>query len=331
MTTQMNHISKDGFGEPKVLVMSTNPQPIPAQDEVLIRVAAAGVNRPDVVQRRGAYPPPPGVTDIPGLEVAGTIEAVGSAVMDIAVGDQVCALVSGGGYAEYVSVPAGQVLPIPKNMSMAEAAALPETFFTVWANVFQLGQLQRGETILIHGGSSGIGTTAIQLAAARGARVFTTVRSAEKARACLELGAEAAIDYTSEDFVERVLELTNDKGVDVILDMRGGDFFAQNMRAAAQQARLVSIASLAGRKATLDIPTMMKKRLTITGSTLRARAVEEKTKIAQELAREVWPLLDENKIKPKIFRTLPLADAAEAHRLLESNEVVGKVVLLCDT
>lgn len=330
MTDQMRYISIDGFGGPEVLTPTTGPRPEPGEGEVLIRVAAAGVNRPDVVQRRGAYPPPPGVTDIPGLEVAGTVDALGEGVTEIAEGAEVCALVAGGGYAEYVAVPVGQVLPVPQGFGMVEAAALPETFFTVWANVFRLGALQKGETILIHGGSSGIGTTAIQIAAARGARVFTTVRSPEKAEACRALGAETAIDYTREDFADKVLELTDNVGVDVILDMRGGAFFAENVRAAAFGARLVSIASLAGREATLDIPTMMKKQLTITGSTLRGRSVAEKTKIARELLKEVWPVLDRGAIRPEIYRALPLSEATEAHRLLESNAVVGKIVLTCE-
>lgn len=330
MSDTMRYVKINGFGDPEVLKLAEGPRPAPAEGEVLIRVKAAGVNRPDVVQRRGAYPPPPGVTDIPGLEVAGEIAEVGRGVSGFSEGDRVCALVAGGGYAEYVAAPAPQVLPIPQGLDVVTAAAIPETYFTVWTNVFQLGGLKAGEVLLTHGGASGIGTTAIQLAATLGARVFATVRSDEKAEACREIGAEEAINYTTENFADRVLALTDGAGADVILDMRGGDFFPENLRAVAQNGRMVSIASLAGREVKLDIPTMMRKRLTITGSTLRARPVAEKGAIAEELRTHVWPLFEAGKISPRVSKTLSLKEATEAHRLLEGNEVVGKVVLLTE-
>lgn len=330
MSDTMRYVKINGFGDPEVLKLAEGPRPAPAEGEVLIRVKAAGVNRPDVVQRRGAYPPPPGVTDIPGLEVAGEIAEVGRDVSSFSEGDRVCALVAGGGYAEYVAAPAPQVLPIPQGLDVVTAAAIPETYFTVWTNVFQLGGLKAGEALLAHGGASGIGTTAIQLAATLGARVFATVRSDEKAEACREIGAEEAINYTTENFADRVLALTDGAGADVILDMRGGDFFPENLRAVAQNGRMVSIASLAGREVKLDIPTMMRKRLTITGSTLRARPVAEKGAIAEELRTHVWPLFEAGKISPRVSKTLSLKEATEAHRLLEGNEVVGKVVLLTE-
>ncbi|QIE47824.1 NAD(P)H-quinone oxidoreductase (plasmid) [Pseudohalocynthiibacter aestuariivivens] len=326
----MNYVKIDGFGAPDVLKLTTGPRPEAAEGEVLIRVTAAGVNRPDVIQRLGNYPPPPGASDIPGLEVAGEVAALGKGVTDFAVGDRVCALVTGGGYAEYVAAPVPQVLPIPKGFDDVTAAAIAETYFTVWTNVFQLGALKEGETLLVHGGASGIGTTAIQLAHALGAHVIATVRSAEKADACRAIGAETAIDYTSENFADRVLEVTDNRGADVILDMRGGDFFPENLRALAQNGRMVSIASLAGREVRLDISLMMRKRATITGSTLRGRPVKDKGAIAQELHQYVWPLFEQGRIKPQIAQTLPLADAAAAHRRLEGNDVVGKIVLICE-
>jgi putative PIG3 family NAD(P)H quinone oxidoreductase len=330
MQKMMQHIVIDGFGDPEVLKMSEGPRPIVRAGEVLIRVAAAGVNRPDCSQRRGSYPPPPGVTDIPGLEVAGRIAAVGDGATGFHVGDRVCALVAGGGYAEYVAVPAPQVLPIPDGMDDATAAAIPETYFTVWANVFQLGALKPGESLLVHGGASGIGTTAIQLASALGSRVYATVRSPEKAAACERIGAEAAVDYTAEDFVERIMAMTDGAGVDVILDMRGGAYMARNIHAAATGGRLISIASLAGKEGTVDIPLMMRKRLTITGSTLRARPVAEKGAIAAELSETVWPLFERGEIRPQVSVRLPLTDAARAHALLEANDVIGKIVLCMD-
>jgi NADPH:quinone reductase len=314
-------------GEPEVLVPAERPRPVAAAAEVLIEVAAAGVNRPDVMQRRGRYPPPPGASDIPGLEVAGTIASVGSAVSGWHEGDAVCALVAGGGYAEYCVAPAPQCLPVPRGLDLVAAAAIPETFFTVWTNVFERGRLAAGESILIHGGSSGIGTTAIQLARARGARVFATAGSAEKCVACERIGAERAINYREADFLAAIRDLTGGRGVDVILDMVGGEYFARNVDALAVDGRLVAIATLHGAKAEITIPTIMQRRLTVTGSTLRARSVAEKGAIARAVHTNVWPLIESGVVKPIIFRTFPLASAAEAHRLLESGQHIGKLVL----
>ena len=315
-------------GDPDVLVAVERPRPSPGAGEVLIRVAAAGVNRPDVFQRRGRYPPPPGASDIPGLEVAGTVEERGPAVREFAVGDRVCALVAGGGYAEYCAAPAPQCLPVPAGLDLVSAAAIPETFFTVWTNVFERGRLQASETMLVHGGSSGIGTTAIQLAHARGARVCATAGSAEKCAACERLGAERAINYREEDFVAIVRELTGGRGVDVVLDMVGGDYFAQNIDSLAVEGRLVEIATLQGAKAELNIQTIMQRRLTITGSTLRARSVAEKGAIARAVHEQVWPLLESGAVKPIVHATFPLRDAAEAHRVMESSRHIGKLVLI---
>jgi NADPH2:quinone reductase len=315
-------------GNPDVLVAVERPTPSPAPGEVLVRVAAAGVNRPDVMQRMGHYPPPPGVTDIPGLEVAGVIERVGDGVGDWRVGDRVTALVAGGGYAEYCVAPAPQCLPVPANVDVVHAAAIPETFFTVWTNVFERGRLKAGESILIHGGSSGIGTTAIQLAHALGARVFATAGSAEKCAACERLGAARAINYRDTDFVASVKEATGGTGVDVVLDMVGGDYFPRNMDALAMDGRLVSIAVLNGVKATINILTLMQRRLTLTGSTLRTRPVAEKGAIATALRRHVWPLLEAGTVSPVIHATFPLRDAAEAHRVMESGAHIGKLVLV---
>ena len=315
-------------GGPEVLVETDRPKPFPASGEVLVKVAAAGVNRPDVMQRMGHYPPPPGVTDIPGLEVAGVVEQVGSGVGGWHVGDRVCALVAGGGYAEYCVAPAPQCLPVPSNVDFIHAAAIPETFFTVWTNVFERGHLTPGESLLVHGGSSGIGTTAIQLAHALGARVFTTAGSLEKCRACERLGAERAINYREEDFVAAVKQATAGKGVDVVLDMVGGDYFPRNMDALAMDGRLVSIAVLNGLKTTINILTMMQKRLTLTGSTLRVRPVAEKGAIAAALRQHVWPLLESGAVTPVVHATFPLRDAADAHRVMESGAHIGKLVLL---
>src|SRR6266851_2738849 len=315
-------------GEPDVLVPVERPRPSPAAGEVLIKVAAAGVNRPDVFQRRGRYPPPPGASDIPGLEVSGIVEAIGADVRDVRVGDAVCALVAGGGYAEYCTAPVPQCLPAPRGLDLASAGAIPETFFTVWTNVFERGRLQAGESLLVHGGSSGIGTTAIQLARARGARVCATAGSPEKCAACERLGAERAIAYRREDFVAVVRELTGGRGVDVILDMVGGDYFARNIDALAIEGRLVEIATLQGVKAELNIQTIMQRRLTITGSTLRARPVAEKGAIAAALRQHVWPLLEPGAVKPIIHATFPLRAAAEAHRVMESSAHIGKLVLV---
>ncbi len=315
-------------GGPEVLVTGERPTPAPAAGEVLIKVAAAGVNRPDVMQRMGHYPPPPGITDIPGLEVAGTIDAIGDGVAGWRVGDRVCALVAGGGYAEYCAAPAPQCLPVPKDMDFVHAAAIPETYFTVWTNVFERGRLKPGESLLVHGGTSGIGTTAIQLAHALGSRVFATAGTPAKCAACQSLGADRGVNYKTEDFVEVVKALTGGKGVDVVLDMVGGGYFPRNMDALAMDGRLVSIAVLDGLKTTINILTMMQKRLTLTGSTLRVRPIEEKAVIAAALRQHVWPLLDAGKAIPVIHATFPLAAAADAHRVMESGAHIGKLVLV---
>jgi NADPH:quinone reductase len=315
-------------GGPDVLKPAARPMPMPGAGEVLIEVAAAGVNRPDVMQRLGSYPPPPGASDIPGLEVAGSVVAVGLGVHHTKIGDQVCALVTGGGYANYCVAPEAQCLPVPKGFSMMEAAALPETFFTVWTNLFERGGLKAGETVLIHGGTSGIGTTAIQLAKALGAhQIFATAGSRDKCHAAERLGATRGIDYKHEDFVKVVKEATGGRGVDVILDMVGGDYIQRNVNALAVEGRIVFIAFLRGAQAEVNFLPLMLKRGTITGSTLRARTVEQKGAIAAPLKRVVWPLLDQGKIKPQLYRTFPLAQASEAHRLMETSEHIGKIVL----
>ncbi len=314
-------------GGPEKLVPNRRPVPRPAPGEVLIKVATAGVNRPDCLQRQGGYPPPPGASDIPGLEVAGTIAALGEGVEDRMIGDEICALLTGGGYAEYCTAPAPQCLPIPAGLTLQQAAALPETFFTVWSNVFDRARLQPGETLLVHGGTSGIGTTAIQLAKALGSRVFVTVGGAEKMQPCLDLGAERAIDYREEDFVQAVKELTRNRGVDVILDMVGGDYTQRNLSALAVEGRLVFIAFLRGAKVELNLAPVMMKRLTITGSTLRARPVEHKAPIARSLQHIVWPLLAGGVVRPVIDRVFPLSEAAAAHALMESNRHIGKLLL----
>ena len=315
-------------GGPEVLKPVKRPVPEPAADEVLIAVRAAGVNRPDCIQREGNYAPPPGVTDIPGLEVAGEIAALGKDVAGWKAGDKVCALVAGGGYAEFVTAPALQCLPIPEGLDMVEAAALPETFFTVWSNVFERAGLKEGEVFLVHGGSSGIGTTAIQVAARLGARVITTAGSEEKCRVCVELGAERAVNYKQEDFVEAAKEFTEGKGVDVILDMVGGDYLPRNIKALAPDGRHVSIAFLGGAKAEINFMPVMLKRLTLTGSTLRPQTVERKGEIAQALRERIWPLIAAGEIKPVIHASFPLAEAAEAHALMESSQHIGKIMLV---
>jgi NADPH:quinone reductase len=315
-------------GGPEVLVPVERPTPVPAAGEVLIKVAAAGVNRPDVFQRLGRYPPPPGVTDIPGLEVSGTITEVASGAGSFRVGEAVCALVAGGGYAEYCVAPAPQCLPAPRGLDLADAAAIPETFWTVWTNVFERGRLQAGESILIHGGSSGIGTTAIQLARSFGARVFATAGSADKCAACERLGAERCINYREDDFVAVVREQTAGRGVDVVLDMVGGAYFARNVDVLATEGRLVEIATLQGAKAELNIQTVMQRRLTITGSTLRARPIADKGAIAAAVHRHVWPLIESGAVKPIVYATFPLRDASAAHRVMESSAHIGKLVLV---
>lgn len=325
---EMTYIRIDRFGPPEALVPARMAVPRPGPGEVLIEVAAAGVNRPDVLQRQGGYPPPPGASEVPGLEVAGEIVAVGDGVARWQVGDRVMALVTGGGYAEYCLAPAPQVLPVPERLSMTEAGGVPETFFTVWANVFDRGRLQPGESFLVHGGSSGIGTTAIQLARAFGATVFATAGSAEKCRACEDLGARRGIDYRAEDFVEVVKAETGGKGVDVILDMVGGPYVERNLQALAVEGRLAQIAWLQGSKVQANFVQLMLKRLTWTGSTLRPRSVEQKGEIAAALEAKVWPLLASGEVKPLIHATFPLAEAAAAHALMESSGHIGKIVLL---
>ncbi len=317
----------EGGGPPEVLRPASRPRPAPGKGEVLIRVAAAGVNRPDVLQRQGGYPPPPGASDIPGLEVAGEIVATGEGVNEWKAGDTVCALITGGGYAEYVAAPAPQCLPIPKGLSPVEAAGLPETFFTVWTNLYERGRLQKGETLLVHGGSSGIGTTAIQIASRLGARVFITAGSADKCAACEKLGAAKAINYRETDFVEAIKALTGGKGVDVILDMVGADYIERNIRCLAAEGRLVSIGFQKGSKADVNFMPVMLKRLTITGSTLRIQSVANKGRMAAALKATVWPLIEEGAIRPVIHATFPLEKAAEAHRLMESNAHIGKIIL----
>ncbi len=317
-----------GPGPPEVLQPTRRPVSPPGPGELLLRVAAAGVNRPDLLQREGRYPPPPGTTDIPGLEVAGTVVALGEGVTGWSEGGEACALVAGGGYAEYCAAPAPQCLPIPRGLAPVQAAALPETFFTVWANVFERGRLAQGETLLVHGGSSGIGTTAIQLGRAFGARVLTTARSAEKCRACEQLGAERAINYKEEDFVAVVNELTDGRGVDVILDMVAGSYIPRNLECLAREGRLVLIAFLGGTTAEVDFRPVLQRWLTVTGSTLRPRSIEEKGRIARALEGDVWPLLESGAIAPVIHATVPLVEAAQAHRILEEGAHVGKVVLV---
>ncbi len=314
-------------GGPDVLKPLTMPTPAPGAGEVLIKVAAAGVNRPDVLQRIGAYPPPPGASEIPGLEIAGEVVALGEGASLWKTGDKVCALVAGGGYAEYCSVHETNALPVPDGLTMAEAAGVPETFFTVWTNVFERGALKPGESLLVHGGSSGIGTTAIQIASQLGSTVYTTAGSADKCAACEELGAERAINYREEDFVEVLKQATGKKGIDVILDMVGGDYIQRNIKAAARDGRIVNIAYLNGSKAEVDFMMVMLKRLTLTGSTLRIRSPAEKAAIADALRKTVWPLIEAGKVKPQLFKTFPLAQADKAHALMETSTHIGKIVL----
>ncbi len=314
-------------GGPEVLQPIEVPTPVPGPREVLIRVAAAGINRPDLMQREGKYPPPPGATDIPGLEVAGTIEACGPAVTRWNVGDRVCALVSGGGYAEMCVAPDAQCLPIPKGLDLVSAGGIPETFFTVWMNVFDRGHLSEGESFLVHGGASGIGTTAIQIARAFGARVFATAGTDERCRVCERLGAERAVNYTTEDFVAVLTALTGGRGIDVILDMVGAPYFARNLELLALEGRLLQIAVLRGGRAEIDLVRLLRRRLTVSGSVLRARTMEEKGAIARAVEDRVWPLVEAGKVLPVIYARFPLREAAEAHRLMESGSHIGKIVL----
>lgn len=320
-------ISIQHFGGPEALVPVTQTTPTPAAGQLLVRVHAAGVNGPDLHQRRGRYPPPPGASEIPGLEFAGEVVALGEGVTRFKVGDKVCALVAGGGYAEYCTVHETNALPAPESLSMVEAAALPETFSTVWTNVFQRGKLQAGETVLIHGGSSGIGTAATMLAKAFGAKVIVTVGSEEKREACLALGADVAINYRTQDFVAETKRATSGNGADVIVDLIAGDYVARNYEAAAMNGRIIQIGVQNGPAKELNLMTMLVKRLTHTGSTLRSRSVAEKAAIARELEQQVWPLLNEGKLKPKIFQTFRLEEASKAHELMESSQHIGKIVL----
>ncbi|WGI22751.1 NAD(P)H-quinone oxidoreductase [Amylibacter sp. IMCC11727] len=326
--TKMNVVEISKPGGPEVLVPATRDIPEVGHGDILIKVIAAGVNRPDALQRAGAYDPPKGASDLPGLECSGTVAAVGAGVTRWAVGDEVCALLPGGGYAEYVTTPADHALPVPKGLDMVQAAALCETYYTVYSNVFMRGGLKAGEVFLVHGGSSGIGTTAIQLAAKAGARVFATAGSAEKCAKCVELGAERAINYREEDFVEVMKAETDGKGIDVILDMVGGDYIPRNVKAMALGGRLVQIAFLGGPKAELNFAQVMVKRLTITGSTLRPQSDEAKAAIARELEENIWPMLADGTIAPVMDSTFPLAEAAAAHTKMETSKHIGKIVLV---
>jgi putative PIG3 family NAD(P)H quinone oxidoreductase len=324
MSETMQAVEITTAGGPEVLKPTTRPRPAPRAGEVVIRLAYAGVNRPDALQRAGMYAPPPTASDLPGLEGAGEITAIGEGVSGWAIGDQVCALLPGGGYAEYVATPAAHCLPVPSGLGLKEAACLPETFFTVWSNVFGRGGLKGGERFLVHGGSSGIGTTAIQLASAFGARVFTTAGSAEKCSVCTRLGAERAINYREEDFVE---VLRAEGGADLILDMVGGDYLPRNVKALADDGRLVQIAFLQGPKVELNFAQVMVRRLTITGSTLRPQSDLAKARIAESLRSHVWPLLEAGRIAPVMDSEFPLAEAAAAHERMESSQHIGKIVL----
>jgi NADPH2:quinone reductase len=314
-------------GGPEQLRTALRPVPQPGNDEVLVRVAAAGVNRPDVMQRQGRYPPPPGASDLPGMEIAGEIVALGPNVSGLSVGDKIASLLPGGGYAQYAIAAAPLAMPIPKGLNMIEAAALPETFLTVWTNLFERGHCKAGDVVLIHGGTSGIGTTAIQLAKAWGARVFATAGTEEKARACERLGASRGIDYKTEDFVEVIRAETQGYGVDVTLDMVAGAYTQRNLEIAAVEGRVVTISTLGGSRAEINLGQIMMKRLTLTGSTLRSRTVAQKAAVADGVRKNVWPLIESGKVKPVIFKTFPLAEASEAHRLMESSHHIGKIVL----
>ena len=314
-------------GGPEVLTPAERPVPKPGPRDVLIRVAGAGVNRPDLMQREGSYPPPPGASDIPGLEVSGVITECGEQVERWRAGDHVCALVSGGGYAEDCVAPDAQCLPVPRGVELVPAGGIPETFFTVFTNVFERGRLRAGETFLVHGGASGIGTTAIQMAHAFGARVFATAGSQPKCDACERLGAQRAINYKTDDFVAELMKITGGRGIDVILDMVGAEYFSRNLDLLALEGRLLHIAVLRGAKAEINLARVLRQRLTITGSTLRARTVAEKGAIAHALERAVWPLVEAGRVLPVIHAVFPLAQAADAHRLLESGTHIGKVLL----
>lgn len=324
----MQAVEIASFGPAESLVRTERPVPAIAAGELLVQVAAAGVNRADVMQREGHYPPPPGVSDVPGLEVSGTVAAVGPGVDGWSVGDPVCALVAGGGYAEYCAVPAPQCLPVPAGVELVDAAALPEVAMTVWTNVFDRAALRPGETLLVHGGSSGIGTMAIQLAAAFGSPVFATAGSAEKCAACTALGAAAAVNYREADFVEAIRAATDGQGVDVVLDMVGQAYLPRNLAVLKTEGRLVIIAFMSGPAAEIDLATLMTRRLTVTGSTLRARSVAQKGAVAAAVRERVWPLVESGRVRPVVHRRFPLAQAGEAHRLMESSTHVGKLLLV---
>ena len=323
----MRFINISEPGGPEVMEIKEGETPEPKKGEVLIRVHAAGVNRPDVMQRQGLYPPPPGASPILGLEVSGEVVATGNDVSDWSVSDRVCALTNGGGYAEYVAVPAGQCLPVPKGLPLEEAAALPETFFTVWVNVFDRARLMPGENLLVHGGSSGIGTTAIQMARSLGSKVYTTAGNAEKCAACQRLGADVAVNYTEQDYVKVLNEATDGQGVNVILDIVGGDYVDRNLELAAIDGRIVNLSFLKGSRVEIDMMHVLRKRLIITGSTLRPRSAEAKAGIAQNLRTRIWPLIESGEIKPLIAARFSLADVVEAHKLMESSKHIGKIIL----
>jgi NADPH2:quinone reductase len=327
LPAKMRAVEISSPGAADVLKIAERALPQPKPHEILVKVAAAGVNRPDILQRMGLYAVPPDASDLPGLEIAGTVAAVGGSTSMWKVGDQVCALVHGGGYAEYCVVPEVQALPVPKGLSLTEAASLPETFFTVYSNVFDRGALKPGEIFLVQGGSSGIGVTAIQMVAAMGNRVFATAGSDEKCAACVKLGAERAFNYKSGDWAEELKAATGAKGVNVILDMVGGDYVPKELKLLADEGRLVMIAFLRGMKTEVDLSVVMAKRLQITGSTLRPRPIEFKGSVAKSLRERVWPLIDAGKIKPVIYKTFPLAEAPQAHKLMESSTHIGKIVL----
>src|ERR1051326_3077975 len=328
--SEMTVIAVREPGGPDVLVPQKRPVPAAGPGEILVKVAAAGVNRPDVMQRQGRYPPPPGASEIPGLEIAGEVVALGTGAARFRPGDKVTALVAGGGYAQFCPVHETNALPVPDALTLVEAGAIPETFFTVWHNVFERGALKSGETLLVHGGSSGIGTTAIQLAKAFGARVIITAGSAEKCQACVRLGAEQAVNYRSEDFVAATKAATGGRGAELILDMVGGDYIERNYEAAAVEGRIVQIAFQGSPRANVDFRRLMLKRLTHTGSTLRARSVAEKAAIARAIEQKVWPLIAAGKVKPVIFRPFPLAPASAAHALMETSSHIGKIVLVAE-
>lgn len=323
----MRYVDITEYGGPEVMKIKQGEIPHPAEGEVLIKVHAAGVNRPDVMQRQGFYPPPPGASPILGLEVAGEVVATGRDVSAWSVSDRVCALTNGGGYAQYVAVPAGQCLPVPKGLTMEEAAAIPETFFTVWTNVFDRAKLKPGESFLVHGGSGGIGIAAIQMAKSLGSIVFTTAGSTEKCRACQSSGAEIAINYHEQDYVKVLKTATDGKGVDVILDIVGGDYVARNLKLAANDGRIVSLSFIKGSRVEIDMMPILLKRLTITGSTLRPRSTKAKDAIAEKLRMQIWPLIERKEIKPLIAARFALVDAPEAHKLMESSNHIGKIIL----